>query len=266
MDNAKHMKRLFLIIAVMLSSIGISAQSDKFGMWTSVEVDKKINKKWTVGLEVEQRTQEGHASRWTAGVAATYKIAKWLKVSAGYSLLNDKNNRYTCDYTRNGFIDKEKRAEYWGIRHRFNVSLTGEKRFGRFDISLRERWQYTYRPEKTVTRTVTERDYLDADGTEWEEDVYDEEKTYRGKGKNVLRSRLQVEYDIKRCPVEPYASAELYNAWNIYKVRYTVGADWKINKQHTLGISYKFQDMRNSSDDDPDPDLHVLGLSYKFKF
>ena len=260
------MKRLFIIMAVMLSSIAVSAQNDKFGVWHSIEVDKKINKKFTVGFDGELRMLQGHTSRWSAGVSATYKFTKWLKASAGYSLLRDKNDRYSCSYTRNGFIDEEKWASYWGNRHRVNVSLTGEVRVGRFDISLRERWQYTYRPEKTVMRTVSEREYLNAEGTEWDENVYDEEKTYRGKGKNVLRSRLQVSYDIHKCPVEPYANAELYNAWNIYKVRYTVGADWKINKQNTLGVSYKFQDMHSGNDDDLEPDLHVLGLSYKYKF
>ena len=114
------MKRLFIIMAVMLSSIGISAQNDKFGVWHSIEVDKKINKKFTVGFDGEMRMLQGHTSRWSAGVSATYKFTKWLKASAGYSLLRDKNERYSCDYTRNGFIDivyfvgKTKVAEFHG--------------------------------------------------------------------------------------------------------------------------------------------------------
>ena len=44
----------------------------------------------------------------------------------------------------------KKCAEYWGVRHRFNVSLTGSWKINRLELSLRERWQYTYRPEYTV--------------------------------------------------------------------------------------------------------------------
>ena len=261
------MKRIILLATALLLTLAASAQDDRFGLWTSVGVDKKITKKWTVGLEGEMRTQQGHPSRWSIGIGTSYKLTKWLKASAGYEQLCDKYNRDSYDYTKDGqFLVKEKHASYWGFRHRFNVSLTGEVKVGRFDISLRERWQYTYRPEKTVMRTVTDREYLNPEGTEWEEYTEEEGKTYRSKGKNVLRQRLQVEYDIRKCPVKPYVSAELFNAWNIYKVRYAVGADWKINKQHTLGISYKFQDMREYSDDDFDPDLHILGLSYKYKF
>ena len=262
------MKRIIFLTTAMLLTLAAGAQDDSFALWTSIGADKKITKKWTVGLEGEMRMLQGHASRWSIGIGTSYKIAKWLKASAGYEQLCDKYNRYSADYTTDGvFLLTEKHASYWGFRHRFNVSLTGEVRLGRFDISLRERWQYTYRPEKTVMRTVTERDYPDPlDPTAWDEYSEEEANTYRSKGKNVLRQRLQVEYDIRKCPVKPYASAELFNAWNIYKVRYAVGADWKINKQNIVGISYKFQDMRKSSDDDLDPDLHVLGLSYKYKF
>ena len=157
----------------------------------------------------------------------------------------------------------KRQAQYWGIRHRVYAGLQGSVDVGRFKLSLRERWQYTYRPEKTASR-----DFYEYDGTTGElmELVKDEsEKTYKGKGKNVLRSRLQVDYDIPSCKVDPYASVELTNAWSVQKVRYTLGAEWKIRKVHTLNFYYRYQDIRND-DFDSEPDMHILGLGYKYKF
>ena len=45
----------------------------------------------------------------------------------------------------------------------------------------------------------------------------------------------------------------------------TVGADWKLSKQHTVGAFYRYQTVRDD-DDDNEPNIHMLGLSYKFKF
>ncbi|MBQ7512105.1 MAG: DUF2490 domain-containing protein, partial [Prevotella sp.] len=146
------------------------------------------------------------------------------------------------------------RPTYWGVRHRLHASLTGTYKFSNnIRLSLRERWQYTYRPEKSVER-------WDFDHVKWEE------KVRGGKGKNQLRSRLQVEYDKKKALLTPYASVELYNSWAIEKVRYTLGTDIRLSKQHALGIYYRFQNMRNVDDDDYDPDMHYVGIGYKYKF
>ena len=64
----------------------------------------------------------------------------------------------------------------------------------------------------------------------------------------------------------PYANVELYNSWAVEKVRYTIGTDINLSKQHTLGVYYRFQDMKNVAADDYDPDMHYIGVGYKFKF
>jgi hypothetical protein len=119
-------------------------------------------------------------------------------------------------------------------------------------LVLRERWQYTYRPEKTVQR-------WDFDEEQWED------KVRSGKAKHQLRSRLQVEYDKKRALLTPFASVELFNAWSVEKVRYTVGTDFRLAKRNALSVYYRFQDIR-CNDDDGDPDTHYLGIAYKLKF
>ena len=246
--------KVLYLLALLMLPLASAAQSDDFGVWTSVGVEKKINKKVSVGLEAELRTRDdvSELDRWSVGLDGQYKITKWLKVSAGYSLLNDNNRKITYKET-NGRPNKL--AEYWGVRHRFNVSLTGSRKFGNLQVSLRERWQYTYRTSKTIDQRW---DYDD-------EEFDNKPKTYNARGKNVLRSRLQMSYDIPNSHVEPYESVEAFNAWSVEKMRYTAGADWKISKKHAVGIYYLYQSVHDD-DDDNEPNRHVLGVEYKFKF
>lgn len=246
--------KTFCLLALMMLPLASFAQGDDFGVWTSVEAEKKINKKISVGLEAELRTRDdvSELDRWSVGVGGQYKLTKWLKVGAGYSFLNDNNRKITYKQTNNM---PNKLAEYWGVRHRFNVSLTGSHKFGNLQVSLRERWQYTYRPSKTIDQRW---DYDD-------EEFDNKPKTYKGKGKNVLRSKLQLSYDIPHSHFEPYLSAETFNSWAIAKTRYAAGVDWKITKKHGVGLYYLYQSVHDD-DDDNEPNRHVVGVEYKFKF
>lgn len=252
-------KRWFSVVPIrylVLTCMGLPmvalAQSDDsdMGIWTEVGVAKKINKKVTVGLEAEMRTYDNasETSRWAVGMYGDYRFAKWLKGSVGYDFLYDRRVKYT--YHDDGSVNKY--ANFWTPRHRFHADLTGSIDMGRWNFSLRERWQYTYRPEKTVDERY-DYDLEDYDG---------EAKTYSGTGKHVLRSRLQVAYNLNQ--LEPYANVELYNGWGLEKTRYTVGLDWDITKHHQLGAYYRFQTTNDDSDEESD--MHIIGLSYKFKF
>ena len=81
-----------------------------------------------------------------------------------------------------------------------------------------------------------------------------------------MRSRLQLEYDKKHALLTPYASIELYNSWAVEKIRYTVGTDLNLSKQHVLNVFYRYQNMKNVDDGDYDPNMHYIGVGYKFKF
>ena len=260
-------QRLLIGISFIICPLSYSfAQSDDFGLDFSLEAQKKIDKKWSASLEGEWRTRDNTktSDRWSIGLGLDYKATKWLKASAGYTFLYDNNERIsyyeeTDDAVLDGDADAgdpKKCAKYWAARHRFNVSLTVDKKlFGDFKFSLRERWQYTWRPEYTVDERWS---YLN--------EAYDgKPHTYDGKGKNVLRSRLQVEYDKKGLNLTPYANVELFNVWSLQKVRYTAGVDWKLSKVHAVGAFYQYQKV-NDDDDDFEPDRHLLGITYKFKF
>lgn len=249
MDRNK--KIALLLAAALFAPMAAQAQSSDFGLWLSAGVEKKINKKWSVGIDADFRTRNDAQTvdRWDIGLNGEYKITDWLKINGGYQLRYE-NAREKLTYNTSGSYNNL-RPSYWYIRHAVYAGLTGSVDIGRFTVSLRERWQYVYRPEKTTDR-------YDFDNEWWEE------TTVKGKAKNVLRSRLRVEYNIPKCKIDPFADVELFNKWSIQKVRYTIGADWRITKKHSASLFYRFQD--NHSDSSEADNMHIIGAGYKFKF
>ena len=225
-------------------------QADDSGLILSAEVSRKIRKGLNVSVEAEFRSRNDFrtAERVSLGASVSYKLLPWLKASGGYNLLFDNNREeitYNDDMSYNNW-----RPSYWGVRHRFNVSLTASYKVRRVEFSLRERWQYTYRPEKMI-------DNFDFDEGEWED------HKVRGKGKNVLRSRLQAEWDIPRCKFDPFASVEFHQSKYLDKTRFIVGVDHTIKKTHDFKLYYRYQLTGSHSSD---PNIHMLGLGYTYKF
>ena len=250
-------KHILFVLALL--PVFAFAQDD-FGTSLAVSAEKKFDKKFTVGIEAEMRTRNDMKTvdRWLGGMSASYKLTSWLKFSASYQFIYDNNERvsyYDAEDKKvvKGTVkigDPKKCAQYWGTRHRFNVALTGTYKMGNLGLSIRERWQYTYRPQHTV----------DERWSFYDEDWDGEEHTYSATGKNVLRSRLQASYKIKDFPATPYANVELFNAMALEKVRYNIGADWKINKKNEISMFYRYQKVNS---DDTEGNIHLIGLEYK---
>ena len=241
--------KMRLTLAALAAVFITTAYAQDFGLWTSAGVKKSITKRFGAEVEGEFRTRDGLSAvdRWTIGAGLDYKIASFLKIDAGYKYIYAHPETET---TKKGNII----PSYWQSKHRVYASLMGKVKWGQCELSLRERWQYTYRPSQSVAK-------YDGDDGSQKSDEY-----ISGKCKNVLRSRLQVEYDIKKCPVTPYASCELYNmmgsGWSHEKTRWTIGGEYKVNKKHAIDIFYRYQD---ESDDDEDSG-HAIGVGYVYKF
>jgi hypothetical protein len=243
-------KRLILLLLLFTALMPTGLQADDSGLILSAEASRKIRKGLNVSIEAEFRSRNDFrtAERVSLGASVSYKLLPWLKASGGYNLLFDNNREeitYNDDMSYNNW-----RPSYWGVRHRFNVSLTASYKVRRVEFSLRERWQYTYRPEKMI-------DNFDFDEGEWED------HKVRGKGKNVLRSRLQAEWDIPRCKFDPFASVEFHQSKYLDKTRFIVGVDHTIKKTHDFKLYYRYQLTGSHSSD---PNIHMLGLGYTYKF
>lgn len=235
----------------MLAVSPLRAQAD-FGMNYELGVEKKLTRKWNIGAEAELRTRNNTRTldRLGLSLGAEYKIMKGVKVAAGYTFLYD-NNKEELDLKRDGFRYNKYTPSYWGVQHRFYMGVSGSFDWQRLSIGLRERWQFTRRME------ATDKKY------DFDEEIW---TSVKAKNKNVLRSRLQMGYNIAHCKFDPTASVELFhNSNGLQKVRYQFGVDYKLQKKHVFSLIYRFQNI-NGNDDDNDLDSHLIGLGYKYKF
>ena len=228
------------------------SRADDAGLVVSAGATHKLAKGLNAGLEVEFRSRNDFrtADRVSVGGDISYKLLSWLKVAGSYELLID-NNKEKLTYQSDGVSYNNWRPGYWGLRHRFSLMLTGSHKIKRVELSLRERWQYTYRPSKII-------DNFDFDEGDWED------HEVKGKGKNLLRSRLQVEWDIPKCKFDPFASVEFYTTRSLEKTRFIAGVSHSIKKTHNFKLFYRYQLV--NGDDDGEPNIHMLGLGYTYKF
>lgn len=259
-------RSLFLLLSC-LSLSPVQAQGDDFGMWYEVSADKKLSPKWSLGLDAEFRTRDNSktADRWSLGASIDYRLLKAtnfsMKASGGYTLLYDNNPEKMTFYSNDG-LPKKWTPSYWGTRHRFNLSLSASMDLGRWTIGLRERWQFTHRPEKAGQRYAFQYDerggMIAPTDDLWE--------SVKSKNKSLMRSRLQVEYNIKKSKFQPFANVEMFSdSQGIAKMRYQAGFEYKLSKKHRLSFTYRYQDI-SGDDDDNDVNSHLIGLGYQFKF
>ena len=273
-SRTKFIKRALL--AAILSAIpfvstyGIGDNDkDEFGVWTTFEIAQKANKNTKFALDAELRTVEGvgNVERASVGAKLDYKIAKWLKASAGYSFivsqsLSETKIKDIID-EENDIYEYNVDAAYWTTRNRVYATLTGEYKIGRVEFSLRERLQYTHTGSATTDETKYRWEYTDPIAGTGHIVPEETDRDFKEAKHNLsLRSRLSVKYDIPNCKITPFASAELYtklNGWKGYdKMRYRAGASYKINKKHSISLYYLYQDV---SDED-EPGGHAIGLEY----
>ena len=272
-------KTLFAIAITIMPLHNINAQksSDDFGIWGTFEFSKKVNKKSKFVIDAEVRSIEAVSDfeRIAVGAKLDYEIKQWknpeklvskaeLKSNLGYCFiyghyLSEKNLKEYVEEV--GEYNYNIDEAYWAARNRVYLTLTGEINIGRFEVSLRERLQYTH----TGAVTIDERKYRwEKQGGikgEWAPTTEIEPELKEVKENLSLRSRLSIKYDIPNCKINPFISAELYtrlDKWQAFdKARYRAGASYKINKNNDISLFYLFEDVSGN-----DPDCHAIGFEY----
>ena len=140
-------KKLFLAGLFCLVSFALQAQKDDLGLWTSVGMEKRLFRDFDLSLEGEFRSRDklSEVGRWSGSAGMAYKITNWLKAATAYTYIY---YNHPLEITNKGNVI----SEYWQPKHRFYFQLTGKISLNRFTFSLRERWQYTYRPSQSVSK------------------------------------------------------------------------------------------------------------------
>lgn len=202
-------------------------------------------------FEEEIRSAPSHRAHTT--IALGYTPIPYLNIYAGYTLKL---------YGNQGWSDPNKY-----LQHRANFLITGQVKLGQWNLSLREGVMLDGRTGKVDKRIKNQVDF-------------------------TLRSRLQAVYSIPETPLGIVAKFELLNTLNapttylnqvtndnygqyISELRPEAGLQWKINKQHSLTLTYRYNYLydRGISIDDTTGNItltnkyttkHLILLAYKF--
>lgn len=288
----------FLLLFAPCFLLLASAQdsNDEVGMWTELGIEKAITKNWDVGLDMEYRAQ--NKARFSVGLGTSYKVNKYLKFGVNYNFLYSEKNKYKEKYEGEEGSEEWTRGynliDKWYPRHRFSAEAIGSIKFWNWlKVSLRERYQLTHRRAWTAEKFEHREKYL-SHLVDWDEDgndIYEIEKTvidrteakpYPAFTDQVLRSRLKLEYDKKRCPFSPFVSAEFHNSVTrgdhmlLQKIRTAAGCSYKFRKHNEISLSYLITfDMYDIEEDEVENTretvrlhdrLHAINLGYKYSF
>jgi len=279
------MKKALLATAFALLALPAAA-GDDFGLWTEAAVQKEFAKHFALDAGIEFRLDDNatRASRWAFSVGGSYKPCKYLGFSTGYVFIHSYSPQEAAvDYKKDGTTFNGYNIDhgYWRNKHRYTFDVTGKLPLGSFTLSVRERYQYTHYVATSTLRDryrdlllgmyqqnpslYTGEKYLY--GGKYYQEYSRAEKDKKAKNKHYLRSRFELEYNIRHCAWTPYVAFEFCNnlgdAWHLDKTRLTAGAEWKITKKHRLNVAYVYD---NGADDDDGVDTHAVSIGYKFKF
>lgn len=217
-----------VIIAILLTVIPLAVSGQEQAAVTDNDVRGRLsaNADWKIikglhlnaGYEIRVADNFSRLERHQLTAGIQYSPLKYLKTGAGYYFI--------------GHYDSDRDFK---PRHRIYADITGSYSFGRWKLSLRERFQLTH-------------------------NSYEFNEFQQTPNLVELKSRLKVSYK-GMIHLEPYAYAELRNCFNgpsfsadynetkgqytnyaflgyhdtyINRIRGALGMEWKINRTHTI--------------------------------
>ena len=267
------------LCALLLPLTAIS--QNNWGLRSNIGVEKKIAKGFDVGLEAKYHQTDNFQStdRWSVGLSLGKRLyrntAKTFNVKAGlgYKYINVYNNwttKYKGDdpaiennldpqYYINNNYEFNLNNSYVDSRHRVTASVQAALELGRFKISLREAYQFTHTDSASY-----DKDKYRFDDNAWTVNSVTDGKS--ASNKQVLRSKLGIDYNIPNWKYDPFVSYELFNSidnsFKAEKSRVTAGVEFSFNKKHNFEVAYMWQNQH----DDDEPAGSFICLGYKFEF
>lgn len=228
------MKKIVWALALLVPALAFG-QTVEFGGRASVEVDYKIVKGLHLTFEEEIRSDENFSqlNRLQTTVGLTYKPVSWLKLGAGYSLINPYKLNKTLD-------DDTVYTGFWAPRHRVYADITGIYKLGKFQFSLRERLQFTHNSDGSMNvyqnnpNALALKSRLGVKYKGW--------TTFQPSLSFEVRTALNDPWGTMSGSAQTNKSGKTYYAYtpagytHVYNNRYRVnlGADINITKQHTI--------------------------------
>lgn len=273
------MKKIAALLSAALLTVTASAQG--VGLWLNAGAEKQIVKGLDAEIGAEYRLSDkfSRTDRWGADFSISKRLYRnqaknfSVKAAAGYKL-TQVFETYSTKYKDNaiGIADDEDPQyyiqnmydfnltdSYKVLRHRFTASLQAGLELGRFKLSLRESYQYTIADSVGVPRTKYR--YKNDKWSTTQDEVF------KGKmNKQVLRSRISLDYNIPHWKYDPFVSYELFsdlnNGFATEKSRFTAGIEFTFSKKHNFEVAYIYQDKSDADE----AGGSVISIGYTFQF
>ena len=275
------MKRSFaVVLGTLVLSMPLMAQGT-WGLRGSLGLEKKISKGLDASVEAKYHQADNFQSidRWSIGTSVSKRVyrndSKTFNVKAGlgYKFLkvyNDWSTKYKDNvagvesgldpqyYIDNNY-DFNLNDSYVDSRHRMTASVQAAADLGRLRVSLRESYQFTH----TDSAEFSKDKYRYKDNA-WT--VKTEPDGKSASNSQILRSRVNIEYDIPHWKYDPFISYELFNGiddgFKAEKSRITAGIEFSFNKKHNFEVAYMWQNQH----DNDEPAGSFICLDYTFDF
>ena len=220
----------FIILVVFLTFVFVELSKGQtthdFGMWISAETEKKLSADWNAGIGTELRTKNSreYMDRWKADIHSIYRIHQHFKLDAVYEF-----------HIKNQTTGSENISL---LHHRLMAGAVSSMSInGWLHLSLRERYQYTYRMVK--------------------DDI-------NARHEHHLRSRMKAVIAMGQSKWEPFVSAEVFNnmgeRFSIDEIRLAAGTGHRFSPRHSVNIGYMLN--LKKSTEGLDKMLHALTTEY----
>ncbi len=214
-----------LSLLLFAASGNLFAQDSDYSLRTSANIEVKLIKKLKLDITPEFRYDPGTgSSTLLASAGLDYRVVSWLSLGASYRL--EGQSQAVAESTTDATMD---------YSNRFAFDAASKIKLGRFTPKARLRFSnFTDFDTETDDRT------------------------------NYLRYRLGVDYDIKGIPLKPFVNVEFYQKTSsglFSKARYTLGAEYSLNKHHALSLNYSYADKFSNL-----TRYHIAELAYSLKF
>lgn len=215
------------LLLVVSHSLAYSQNYDDAGLWTTLNLEKKLKNNFSVFLSEEFRLKENFSRInlfYTDG-GISVRPYGFLKLALTYR-----------------FVAKQQLDDSYSLRHRLMFDIMLRRKFSRTTISYRHRLQSELRDVQSSEKGGV---------PEWNsrhkvEAKYDLEKKY------TPFASVEFRYQF----VNPY-NAESDRAW--YSSRAALGVEYELSKKNILGLYYLIQREWNVSRPD---NLYIIGIEY----
>ncbi|HCM60555.1 MAG TPA: hypothetical protein DIS74_09315 [Bacteroidales bacterium] len=212
-----------ILFALLLSAIA-AGQTTDYGIWYEAKADKKIWQGLRADFETSIRTNENarNIEKFYFEPGLRYKFNDYFNAGIYYR-----------------FIGQEEKDGKYHARHRWFAQIKASApSVARFTFGIRYRIQQQFMT------------YI--------EDPEDEDPQW------YQRVRLELDYDIRGIPLRPYVKTETQlllfdpNEYTVDKWRTMFGVEYTLNKKHTFGLEYIYNDSRVTKP----PFENLLGITY----